>query len=133
MAQLNHLAILDSATVADDATSTEHFTGFVNAFIENTSRERWLHFLLKRPKQVFRNARKLRGCLDSSRCTPLDDMSIINQSQEGIYYDFFDEPVILTAAEAFVVGPNREGILSLIPGQLAVYFSHEGEILLCKI
>jgi hypothetical protein len=51
---------------------------------------------------------------------------------EGVYYDFFDQPKILSLKDAFLVGENNDGIYSINPGKLAFYFYHECEIWLCK-
>ena len=132
MEQPTRWDILESAPAADEATVSEHFTGFVNSFVEKHRRERWLHLLLKRPEQIYTNSHKLHNHLDWSSCSKLKDESELNPKAKGVYYGFSDEPVVLTVAEAFMVGPERVGVFSIVPGKLAIYFFHELENYLCK-
>jgi hypothetical protein len=133
MEQSSRWDILETASLADETAWTEHFTGFVNSFVQKSRRERWLHLLLKRPKQIYSNSHKLHSHLDWSRCSRLENASQLNPKSKGVYYSFMDEPVILTVSDAFVVGPDNDGIFSIVPGKLAIYFFHENENILCKI
>lgn len=123
---------LGATVLADEAMWTEHFTGFVNSFVQKSCRERWLHLLLKRPKQIYGNSHKLHGHLDWSKCSRIENTNQLSQKSKGVYYDFRNEPVILTVADAFLVGPDKDGIFSILPGKLAVYFFHENENVLCR-
>lgn len=125
--------ILDTAPIADEVIWAQHVTGFVGSFIQKSHRDRWLHLLLKRPKQVYSNSHKLHNQLDESRYSPLIDEANLSLNQTGVYYDFMDEPVMLTLADALLVGRGRNGIFSIEPGKLAIYFFHEDENILCKL
>ena len=124
--------ILQAASLANEAAWTEHFTSFVESFVQKSRRDRWRHLLLRRPEQIYGNSHKLHSHLDWLKCSRLKDTNQLNQKSAGVYYDFMDEPVILTASNAFIVGPGRDGIFSIIPGKLAIYFFHENENILCK-
>lgn len=132
MEQRDRWAILDAAPPAEEATLTQHFSAFVASFVEQVRRERWLHFLLNRPRQVFKNGRNLYGCLDERRYSPLKDPSQLQHKGQGVFYGFIDEPVLLTLEEAVVAGYYRDAIFSMIPGKKAIFFSHEGDIVLCE-
>ena len=133
MQQPNQEDVLENASLADEMVWTEHFTDFVNSFVQKSRRDRWLHLLLNRPKQIYSNSHKLHGHLDWSICCRIENANQLNQKSKGVYYDFLNEPVVLTVADAFLVGPEKDGIFSITPGKLAVYFFHESENVLCKI
>lgn len=128
----NKWDILSAAPLADEEVWTEHFTRFVESFVQKDRSERWLHLLLSRPKQIYSNSHKLHQHLDWSKCSQLEDTSQLNQKSKGLYYNFINEPMILTVADALIAGPEDDGILSVVPGKLAVYFFHEGNHLLCS-
>lgn len=81
----------------------------------------------------FNDSHKLHGHLDREKCSRFTKENQINQKIQGVYYDFFDNPVVLTAADAFAVSQGKDAIFSIVPGKLALYFFHEDEIFLCKI
>lgn len=50
----------------------------------------------------------------------------------GLFYGFFDSPRVVPAASVAVAAGGGDAIFSLVPGELAVYFFHEGEVWLCQ-
>ncbi len=133
MEQPNRWDIINAASSADESAITEHFTSFVNSFVQKHRRERWLHLLLKRPKQIYGNSHKLHNHLERSRCSQWNNTNPLNPKSKGVFYGFRDEPIILTVADAFLVGTDNDAIFSITPGKSAIYFFHESEIVLCQL
>lgn len=124
--------ILDTASEIAGSVYDEHMTAFVESFVEGNRRDRWLYLLLERPKNVFRNSHKLYNDLNRSQCFRCKDTNEIALDQRGVYYDFYSAPKNLTLREALLVGADSDGIFSIKPGKIALYFFHESEIWLCK-
>ena len=133
MKQTGRWNILEHAQVANDAACSEHFSQFVSSFVKKEYRDRWLHLLLTRPKQIYKNSSKLEAHLDKSKCTAIDETSYPGGESLGLYYDFSNQPVMILTSSSLVVGENHDGIFSISPGKLAIYFSHEGHNWLCKL
>ena len=53
-------------------------------------------------------------------------------SGDGVFYGFSDAPRVVPAALASAAAGGGDAIFSLVPGVLAVYFFHEGEVWLCR-
>jgi len=132
-------AILDSAPQADEALIVEHFSAFIDVFVQKSRRERW-HYLLQRPNnpKKWRNLpNKLENHLDSERCTYVEYSNIeiacdnfINTvpnkaTDMGVYFDLTNPPLVLCIADAFTVGAGDDAFFSLIPGKIAVYFNSD--------
>lgn len=51
---------------------------------------------------------------------------------EGVFYDFHGSPRVVPVEMLLNVNSPGDAIYSLIPGKLAIYFFHEGEVWLCQ-
>jgi len=109
----------------------QHLIAFVTAFVTPARRERWLQLFTRRRKNVFANSSKLMQHLDERYCVQVDGAWDLDPSRQGVYYDFYNEPIVKTLAEAVAEGDYHNAIFSLEPGQLAIHFSHEGWSWLC--
>ena len=125
--------IVQKAKTADAEIYRKHVDGFVNNFVLKAYRDRWREFLLKRPKQLFSKSSKLHNHLDWNICSVLkNEDAFVAQNKSGIFYDFYDEPRMLSAEEAFYVGSGNDALFFVEPGKKAVYFFHEYENYLCQ-
>ena len=117
----------------DDAYRT-HIAAFVSAFVQRERRERWLHLLTTRPKQLLKNSHKLHNHLEKSRCTESSEPTSLDASAIGMFCDFHSDspPLLVTGQRAIEMGTGRDGIFSVVPGKLAVYFFHEDFVMECR-
>ena len=125
--------ILSHAKTPDAETYRRHVDGFVDNFVQKEYRERWREFLVKRPKQLFAKSSKLHNHLNWDVCITLkNEDSFVAQTKSGIFFDFYDEPKLLTAEEAFYVGVGSDALFFIEAGEKAVFFFHEYENYLCQ-
>jgi hypothetical protein len=126
--------VLEAAPIADEEMYLRHMIGFVESFVIPARRHRWLHVLSERPKRASRHSHKLHGDLDFRRCQELSVGGRVDPEikQDGVYYDFVEEPRILSADDADRVGWGCDAIFSVIPGRLAVFFFHECQSWRCR-
>ncbi|PHS18754.1 MAG: hypothetical protein COA78_01855 [Blastopirellula sp.] len=115
-------------------TYRDHMTAFVHSFVQSHRQERWLHLLVNRPKQLLKNSSKLYQHLDKQYCTELPYLADISESTTGVFIDFHEssEPVSITTARAIELGMDHDAVFSIAAGKLAVYFFHEGTVMLCQ-
>ena len=120
--------------ICDAETYGAHVRAFVEAFVQRERRERWLHLLLHRPKQLTKNSSKLRSHLDRRYCIEVSDLTSLLNDQDGVFCDlgFASGPVVITTLRALKLGDFRDAIFSMAPGTLAVYFFHEGTAFICR-
>jgi hypothetical protein len=104
--------------------------GFAAAFVVPAKRERWRELLTRRPRRIGGDSHKLHSDLDRRVAQPVTVLPAIDQ--DGLFYAFSDAPRVVPAASAALVAGSGDAIFSLIPGELAVYFFHEGEVWLCR-
>ena len=112
----------------------EHIAAFVASFVQRHRRDRWLHLLTARPKQLFKNSHKLFEHLDKSRCTQALTPSSLRPADEGVFLDFHSDsvPLLVTAERALELGFGQDALFSVIPGKIAVYFFHEDFVMECR-
>ena len=122
---------LDACPVADEAAWLEHVTGFTDAFIVAAKRERWLELLTRRPRRIGRQSHKMHTDLDRRRCRNVGWAVPADLKGEGLYYDFAGSPQVVPV-ELLRQLQLGDAILSLVPGKLALFFFHEGEVWLCQ-
>ena len=122
--------VLEACPVADEAAWFRHAAGFVTAFVASAKRERWGELLARRPRQIGRNSHKLHSALDRRSCRRVAELPPTIRGF-GLFYGFFDAPRVVPAESAAAAAWGRDAIFSLVPGELAVYFFHEGEVWLC--
>lgn len=123
--------VLAACPVAEEVAWLQHATGFVTAFVTPAKRERWAELLTRRPRRVRENSHKLHSDLDRRTCRSVDKLPAAVRGV-GLFYSFSDAPQLVPAESAVLVAGGGDAIFSLIPGELAVYFFHEGEIWLCQ-
>ena len=123
--------ILENATLAKESDVADHFKQFVEVFVKSASRERWMSFLIKRPERIYKHSSKLEECLLEDQCKRSSIPDSWETDSEGIYYDFMDEPIVLTLSDAVRVGMGGDAIFSLTAGKRVALFSHEGWITIC--
>jgi hypothetical protein len=124
-------SILEACPVAEEADWHRHATGFAAAFVSPERRARWAELLTRRPRRNSRDSHKLHSHLDRRFCHPSNHWPA-DLRGNGLFYDFFEVPRIVPASQAETVAGGGDAIFSLVPGVLAVYFFHEGEIWLCR-
>jgi hypothetical protein len=147
LAEPNRWTIWEAAPKADEEACAKHFTAFVNSFVQKSRRERWLHYLLKRPNQPkkWRNLfNELENQLESERYSIVEHSQVeeLRQSSiaiakrvgedKGLYYGFCDEPKLLSVEDAFIMGSMDDAIFSIVPGKIAIVFNSDGFVYLCK-
>ena len=109
------------------STSTEqHLSAFVDAFVVPARRERWKYLLARRRKGALRDSTRLMGHLDMRLSKQVDGNFELTLNTQGVFYDFYHEPRLISLEKAEDASRNQDAILSVIPGKLAVYWSHEG-------
>ena len=123
--------VLEACPVADEAAWLQHVTGFVAAFVSPAKRERWVELLARRPRRVHENSHRLLGDLDRRVCRRVPDLPAVVRGA-GLFYGFSDPPRVVPAGSAVLVAGGGDAIFSVVPGELAVYFFHEGELWLCR-
>jgi hypothetical protein len=123
--------VLEACPVADEATWLQHAARFAAVFITPAKRERWAEMLARRPRRIGRDSHKLHADLDRRTCRPVSELPAAVRGT-GLFYGFFDTPRVVAAADAAVAAGGGDAIFSLIPGELAVFFFHEGEVWLCQ-
>jgi hypothetical protein len=123
--------LLGACPVADEAAWVRHAEAFAAAFVAPAHRERWRELLVRRPRRVRRNAHKLYNTLDRRVCRPVSELPAAVRG-DGLFYGFFDRPRVVPADLAAAAAGGGDAVFSLVPGGLAVYFFHEGEVWLCR-
>ena len=115
-------------------TYREHMAAFVSSFVDRDGRDRWLNFLVNRPKQLYKNSHKLHDRLNKTRCTEAEQPKIADLSVTGVFCDFHHDspPLLITAERAIELGTGHDAIFSIVPGKHAVYFFHEDFVMECR-
>lgn len=117
---------------ATSEKAQEHLEAFIQSFVDPDRRERWTMFMLKKPEKAAAELHKLP--LDPRRTRWLEGPER-NYSEYlryaggrlGIYFTFRTDPVWIAADEAASRADCdfEDAILSIEPGKLAIYFSHD--------
>lgn len=123
--------VLEACPVADEAAWLQHAAGFALAFVVSAKRERWTELLAWRPRRIGGDSHKLHSDLDRRHCRVVAELPAAIRGS-GLFYGFFDAPRMVPAESAAMVAGGGDAIFSLVPGKLAVYFFHEGEMWLCQ-
>jgi hypothetical protein len=123
--------VWEECPVADEAVWLQHATGFATAFITPDKRERWAELLTRRPRQIGEKSHKMHSAIDRRCCHIVSELPPEIRGS-GLFYMFFDVPRVVPAERAAVAAGGRDAIFSLVPGKLAVFFFHEGEIWFCE-
>jgi hypothetical protein len=110
----------------------QHLSAFAEAFVAPARRERWKYLLVRRSKGAFRDSSKLMDHLDTRFCVQVDGAFGVPEDTQGAFYDFHDEPRLMSLREAIQAGQDNDALFSAIPGKLAIHWSHEGWSWLCR-
>jgi len=127
----NRWDVLEACPVADEALWLRHAEEFAAAFVAPAKRERWRELLTRLPRRIGANSHKLHSDLDRRVCRLVAELPAAVRG-DGLFYAFADRPRVVPAADALLVAGGGDAIFSLVPGELAVYFFHEGEVWLCR-
>jgi hypothetical protein len=87
---------------------------------------------LAAPAGVGSNSHKLLGDLDPQYRQCVGEVAPAGLQGDGLFYSFYDAPRVVPAASAGLVAGSRDALFLLVPGELAVYFFHEGTVWLCR-
>ena len=109
-----------------------HLQSFVDSFVVSARKDRWKGLFAKRSGKLHRQSHKLYQALDRRYCQVEPDPKGFDWNSKGVYFDFCSEPFFKSFNEAWTFH-GFEAILSLIPGKLAFYFFHEGELFVCRL
>jgi hypothetical protein len=110
----------------------EHLEAFIQTFIAPSRRERWTLFMFKKPEKAAVELHRLP--LDPRRTTWLEGPERTYSeylryagARLGIYFNFRADPVWMAADDAASRADCdfEDAILSIEPGKLAIYFSHD--------
>ena len=133
-----------------------HVRAFIKQFIVKEVQPRWIELLIEKRQELMaqpdthpaklklhRTSNQLlsRFRLNSLEpyCTPLLGTQTwpipLRQAfgdKRGVYFDLNASPCTMTAAEAAMEASEDYAILSFIPGETALFFTHEGPIWVCE-
>ena len=116
-----------------DADIEHHLAAFVDAFVVRERRERWRLLLSQRRRNTLRNSAKLMDHLDCRFCVQVDGAFGIDPATVGVFYDFHEyPPEVISLREAAKRADSRDAIFSIVPGRLALHWSHEDWSWLCR-
>ncbi len=111
----------------------EHLVSFAESFIVKSKIERWTDLLSRRPKKIFAKSSDIYKHLDMNYVVQNDALqNFVDEDTVGVYYDFINEPSIISFKEAITSGTYHNAIFSIKAGKLAIYFFHEGWNFVCK-
>jgi hypothetical protein len=124
--------------------TTAHLVAFVNAFIVNARRERWLELVQASGQRTGKNGlprsskgrTTLAGALDERYCTQYreraDVVASLDLDQKCVVFAFHSPAEVMTLGEALLKCGSNEAIISVVAGELALHTCDWGEIYLCK-
>jgi len=133
MINLKKEEIENNSDSCDETILNQHLEKFVSSFVFPNRQEKWKHLFLKNRKRSYKNSSKLESHLTRQFCFLLKSEELhINIETRGVYYNFRDSSFSISLKDALILGDYQDAIFSIIPGELALYFSHEGRIWLCR-
>lgn len=110
-----------------------HLRSFVESFVVSARKERWKELFAKRNHKLHRQSHKLHQALDRRYCQVDPVPHGFDWNSMGVYFDFRPEPSLRTFKDVYEEWSRywNDFVFSLIPGKLAFYFFHEGELFVC--
>jgi hypothetical protein len=127
---------------AEPCTKSElrmHLAEFGRAFIARNHLDRWTHVTQERPakakdelgKFILAIDEKFQETLYGSDGFP-NALAKRFSGEPGVYFDGIEEPCKVTAVEASTLAVERtaDALFSIVPGRLAIFFFHEGDVIL---
>ncbi|MCW9023559.1 MAG: hypothetical protein OQK73_02645 [Gammaproteobacteria bacterium] len=110
-----------------------HMQLFAESFILDSRKEKWAMLLSERPETIFNQSSRLFNYLDHNFIEQNDSLkNVVEDDGMGVFYDFQNEPTLISFKEAIDAGKELDAIFSIQPGKLAIYFFHEGWNFVCK-
>lgn len=89
------------------ASTEQHLSAFVDAFVVPARRERWKYLFARRSKGAFRDSSKLMNHLDMRFCKQVDGDFELTPDPQGVFYDFYDEPRSMRLRQAEAAGQDH--------------------------
>lgn len=112
--------------------TSAHLVAFVNAFVVNARRERWLELVQNPGTKAGKNRDRLYRALDERYCERVESIDHLDPDRKCVVFDFRDPAIVTTLGEAIRTRYGRDIVISLVAGELAVHLFHHGDIWLCK-
>lgn len=111
----------------------QHLKSFVDYFVEEGRKEKWVGLFSERPDNMLSLTGKLFNYLDHNYLEQDDTLNnIAPDDTVGVFYDFNTEPTCLSFKEAIERAKGRDAMFSISPGKLAIFFYHEGWNFVCR-
>jgi hypothetical protein len=124
---------MQNTNMNDTPDIQQHMKLFAEAFLLDSRKEKWARLLCERPETIFNQSSRLFNYLDHNYIEQNDSLqNVVVDDTVGIFYDFKNEPKLITFKEAKETGKELDAIFSIQPGVLAIYFFHEGWNFVCK-
>lgn len=115
-----------------------HLAEFGHAFVSRDRRERWTHITQERPEKAKDEIGKLIWETNEQLHEPLFGSNGFPNALKkrfgnkmGVYFNGIDEPCKVTAVEASSLAASYpvDALFSIMPGKLAIFFFHEGDVI----
>jgi hypothetical protein len=122
--------IFEKAKPVDEETWHNHISSFIKSFVVKEKRHRWHHLCLEKTEKAGRASSKIYSDLIWSLGSKIDSetqLALSKRQGKGVFYDFSGGAKWISVEDAFFVGHDFDGILSLEAGTLAIFFFHESE------
>ena len=123
---MDRYEIFDKAKECEKEEAELHLVNFFKSFMPKQRNERWIHLAKKQSQRAYRDSHKLEHLLDFSLSKEIENEKTLYKYNNGVYWDFKDKPILVSAEEAFTLGYYQDGIYSIEPGKKAIFFYHEG-------
>jgi hypothetical protein len=127
---MDRYKLYDQIHAADDQLTREHLLGFVRSFVKSQKRDRWVGLVQGPLSKAYKHSAKLLSDLSFDKAIRIKSPDAISPFREGVYWEFDEQGFVISPEEAFVLGANRDAIYSMSNGELALFFSHEGDVYL---
>ena len=110
-----------------------HMKAFSESFVLKERQDTWVYLLCERPDDIFTRSSKLFNYLDHNYIEQNDALNnTASQDQAGVFYNFYHEPKCISFKDAIEEAKGHDAIFSIYPGELAIYFYHEGWNFVCQ-
>ena len=111
----------------------QHMKLFAESFMLESRKEKWARLLCERPESIFNQSSRLFNYLYHNLIEQNDSLkNVADDDATGVFYDFKDEPRIISFKEALLANKKHDAIFSITPGKLAIYFFHEWWNFVCN-
>ncbi len=110
--------------------NTDHIVKFVESFVQNERKNRWLYLLEKDTEKLRMNSSKILKDLDAKFVVRDDDLKgIPSHKIKGVFYNIGDQEAKEVSLEEIVCGKHYffDAIFSIEAGKKAIFLFHERE------